>query len=284
MVNIAYVVPRIVSFRQILNEIVEARPVRTPNGEATQLSKAKPSLVVGVAYVDPSGEINGGESYTFGTEATELKSVTELITAAGVDVVAAWEAAFDAAKELFDKTKDQPDSAKVTGIKWYMRVDVVEANLNPTGPMGLKLVVGCYKDSAFTKVASSFEIGFFDSKTMNQRADQIKQLESNIAQLEEMVAGTHLNQLELTGDALTESKARAANDLIINQMQLAKQESALSAPLSQVLSVPAVQTAFSAVALAVFTELQVKLPEWKDISVTELMKFFGPALTSVVSA
>lgn len=284
MVNIAYVVPRIVSFRQILNEIVEARPVRTPNGEATQLSKAKPSLTVGVAYVDPSGEINGGESYTFGNEATELKSVSELIAAAGADVVAAWEAAFDAAKELFDKTKDQPDSAKVTGVKWYMRVDVVEANLNPTGPIGLKLVVGCYKDSAFTKVASSFEIGFFDSKTMNQRADQIKQLETNIAQLEEMVAGTHLNQLEMSGEQLADSKARAGNDLIINQMQLARQKAALSAPLSQVLGVPAVQAAFGAVALAVFTELQVKLPEWKDISVVEVMKFFGPALASVVSA
>lgn len=284
MVNIAYVVPRIVSFRQILNEIVEARPVRTPTGEATQLSKAKPQLTVGVAYVDPSGEINGGESYVFANEATELKSVSQLIAAAGVDVVAAWEAAFDAAKELFDKTKDQPDSAKLTGVKWYMRVDVVEANLNPTGPMGLKLVVGCYKDSAFTKVASSFEIGFFDSKTMNQRADQIKTLENNISQLEEMVAGTHLNQIEMTNEQKEESKARAANDLLINQMQLARQKASLSAPLSQVLSVPAVQTAFGAVALAVFTELQVKLSEWKDINVTEVMKFFGPALTSIVSA
>lgn len=284
MVNVAYVVPRIVSFRQILNEIVEARPVRTPNGEATQLSKAKPSLTVGVAYVDPSDEINGGESYTFANDATELKSVSQLIAAAGVDVVAAWEAAFDAAKELFDKTKDQPDSAKVTGVKWYMRVDVVEANLNPAGPMGLKLVIGCYKDSTFTKVASSFEIGFFDSKTMNQRADQIRQLESNIAQLEEMVAGTHLNQLEMSGEQLVDSKVRAANDLIINQMQLTKQKAALSAPLSQVLSVPAVQTAFSAVALAVFTELQVKLPEWKDIQVSKVMELFGPALASVVSA
>ena len=200
MVNIAYVVPRITSFRQILNEIIEARPVKTPNGDATQLSKAKPSLTVGVGYVDPSGEINGGESYLFDDQPTELKSVSQLMTAAGVDVVAAWEAAFDAAKEQFDKTKDQPDTAKSTGVKWYMRVDVVEANLNPTGPMGLMLVIGCYKDAAYTKIASSFQIGFFDSKTMNQRADQIKQLESNLAQLDEMIAGTHVSQVGQTED------------------------------------------------------------------------------------
>lgn len=284
MVNIAYVVPRITSFRQILNEIIEARPVKTPNGDATQLSKAKPSLTVGVGYVDPSGEINGGESYLFDDQPTELKSVSQLMTAAGVDVVAAWEAAFDAAKEQFDKTKDQPDTAKSTGVKWYMRVDVVEANLNPTGPMGLMLVIGCYKDAAYTKIASSFQIGFFDSKTMNQRADQIKQLESNLAQLDEMIAGTHVSQVGQTEDQLKDSKARAANDKVINQMQLTKLETALSAPLSQVLSVPAVQQAFGAVAQAVFTELQVKLPEWKDIKVAEVMSFFGPALVSIVSA
>jgi len=284
MTNVAYVVPRIISFRQILNEIIEARPVKTPNGDATQLSKAKPSLSVGVGYVDPSGEINGGESYLFDDQPTEFKSVSQLITAAGVDVVAAWEAAFDAAKEQFDKTKDQPDTAKSTGIKWYMRVDVVEANLNPSGAMGLVLVIGCYKDAAYTKIASSFQIGFFDSKTMNQRADQIKQLESNLAQLDEMIAGTHVSQVGQTEDQLKDSKARAANDKVINQMQLTKLETALSAPLSQVLSVPAVQQAFGAVAQAVFTELQVKLPEWKDIKVAEVMSFFGPALASVVSA
>jgi len=284
MVNIAYVVPRITSFRQILNEIIEARPVKTPNGDATQLSKAKPSLTVGVGYVDPSGEINGGESYLFDDQPTELKSVSQLMTAAGVDVVAAWEAAFDAAKEQFDKTKDQPDTAKTIGVKWYMRVDVVEANLNPTGAMGLVLAIGCYKDAAYTKIASSFQIGFFDSKTMNQRADQIKQLESNLVQLEELIAGTHVSQVNQTEEYLKDSKARAANDKVINQMQLVKLQTALSAPLSQVLSVPAVQTAFAAVAQAVFTELQAKLPEWKDINVAEVMSFFGPALTSVVSA
>lgn len=284
MVNIAYVVPRITSFRQILNEIIEARPVKTPNGDATQLSKAKPSLTVGVGYVDPSGEINGGESYLFDDQPTELKSVSQLMTAAGVDVVAAWEAAFDAAKEQFDKTKDQPDTAKSTGIKWYMRVDVVEANLNPSGAMGLVLVIGCYKDAAYTKIASSFQIGFFDSKTMNQRADQIKQLESNLAQLDEMIAGTHVSQVGQTDEQLKDSKARAANDKVINSMQLTKLQTALSAPLSQVLSVPAVQAAFGAVAQAVFTELQAKLPEWKDIKVAEVMSFFGPALASIVSA
>jgi ABC-type multidrug transport system fused ATPase/permease subunit len=284
MVNVVYVVPRITSFRQVLHEIFEARAVRTPNGDATQVSKSKPSLTVGLGYVDPSGEINGGESYTFGDQAGELASVAELIAAAGVNVVAAWEAAFDAAKELFEKTQDQDASAASVGVKWFMRVDIVEANLHPSGPMGLKLVIGCYRDAAFTKVAASFEIGFFDSATMNARADQIAALEKNLAALAEMIAGTHVTQLDLSGDALRDSKTRAANDLVINQMQLAKLEAALAAPLSRVLTVPAVQTAFAAVSQAVFTELQAKLPEWSDIDVAEVMSFFGPALASVVAA
>ena len=281
MVNVTYVVPRILSFRQVLNEIVEARAVRTPNGDATQLSNSKPYLTVGVGYTDPSGDINGGESYTFAHESGELTSVGKLITAAGVDVVEAWNKAFDAAKELFDKTKDQPDSAKVIGVAWHMRVDVVEASLNPTSAMGIRLIIGCYKDAAFTKVASTFEIGFHDSATMLQRSEQIKQLKANIIQLQDMVAGIHIQQHGMTGDALADSKTRAASDLTTNQGQLARMEAALAAPMSMVLGLPEVQTAFGAVAQAVFTELQSKLPEWKDIQVAEVMKFFGPAMLSV---
>ena len=131
MVNIAYVVPRIVGFRQVINPIVEARPVRTAQGDATQLSKSNPSLSISIGFVDPSGDINGSETYTFSDTPTNLKSLEQLLAAAGVQVETAWEAAFDAAKEQFVKTADQPDSAKATGIKWYMRVDLVEAALNP---------------------------------------------------------------------------------------------------------------------------------------------------------
>ncbi len=82
MVNVAYVVPRILGFRQIINEIFETRPVRTAQGEQTQIAKAKPSLKIDVGFVDPSGDINGGESYMFASEAGDLASVSEVLNAA----------------------------------------------------------------------------------------------------------------------------------------------------------------------------------------------------------
>lgn len=284
MVNIAYVIPRIVGFRQVINPIIEARPVRTSQGDATQLSKANPSLLISIGFVDPSGDINGSETYTFGDAPTTLKSLEQLLAAAGVQVDAAWEAAFDAAKEQFVKTKDQPDSAKATGLKWYMRVDLVEAALNPKEPMGLRMVVGCYKDAEYTKFASAFELSFVDSKTMNQRQAQIDQLTQSITALNEMAAGTHVNQTGLSGTDLMKSKNAAANDLVINLGNKARMESALVAPLGQALGVTAVQQAFAAVAQAVFTELQAKLPEWSDIQVAAVMQHFGPALAGVVAA
>ena len=284
MVNIAYVVPRIVGFRQVINPIVEARPVRTAQGDATQLSKSSPSLSISIGFVDPSGDINGSETYTFSDTPTNLKSLEQLLAAAGVQVETAWEAAFDAAKEQFVKTADQPDSAKATGIKWYMRVDLVEAALNPKEPMGLRMVVGCYKDAGYTKFASAFELAFVDSKTMQTRQAQIDQLTQSIAALEEMVAGTHVNQTGMSDADLLKSKNAAANDLVINLGNKARLESALVAPLSQALGVTAVQQAFAAVAQAVFTELQAKLPEWSDIQVAAVMQHFGPALAGVVAA
>lgn len=284
MVNVAYVVPRILGFRQIINEIFETRSVRTAQGEQTQISKAKPSLKIDIGFVDPSGDINGGESYTFGPEAAELASVSAVLAAAGVDVKAAWETAFDAAKEQFAKTKDQEQSAKLTGIAWYMRVDAVTANMNPTGPMGLSMTIGCYRDAAYTKIASMFEIGFFDTSTMTRRAEQIAQIEANIDQLESMVAGTHASQIDLRGEDLEKTKRRASNDLMINNAKLAQQRNAMAAPLSAVLGLPAVQTAFTAVAQAVFTELASKLPEWSDIDVAALMRSFGPAMLQVATA
>lgn len=284
MVNIAYVVPRILGFRQIINEIFETRPVRTAQGEGSQIAKAKPSLKIDIGFVDPSGDINGGESYTFGSEPGELVSVADVLAAAGVDVKAAWESAFDVAKERFAKTKDQPITAKKTGIAWYMRVDAVTANLNPTGPMGLSMTIGCYRDTAYTKIASMFEIGFFDTSTMTRRAEQIAQIEANIEQLESMVAGSHASQIDLRGDELEKSKRRAANDLVINNAQLLQQQNAMAAPLSDVLGLPAVQSAFTAVAQAVYTELRGKLVEWADIEVSELMKTFGPAMLEVATS
>ncbi len=196
---------------------------------------------------------------------------------------AAWEAAFDVAKEQFAKTKDQGIDAKKTGIAWFLRVDAVQANLNPTGPMGVSLMIGCYRDSAFTKIASMFEIGFFDTSTMTRRAEQISQLGAAIEQLESMVAGLHATQLDLRGEELEKSKRRASNDLVVTRGQLAQQQNALAAPMSAVLGITAVQQAFSAVAQAVFTELKSKLPEWSDIDVAELMKLFGPAMRAVAT-
>ncbi len=284
MVNIAYVVPRILGFRQVINEIFETRQVRTAHGEGSQIAKAKPSLKIDIGFVDPSGDINGGESYTFGPEATELASIDAVLAAAGVDVKAAWEAAFDAAKERFAKTKDQGVTAKQTGIAWYMRVDAVQATLNPTGPMGLVMTIGCYRDSAYTKIAAMFEIGFFDTSTMTRRAEQIAQIEADIEQLESMVAGSHPTQIELRGEEMEKSKRRASNDLVIRYGQLNQQKNALSSPLADVLGLPAVQEAFTAVAQAVFTELRNKLPEWSDIDVAALMRSFGPAMLQVAAA
>jgi hypothetical protein len=284
MVNIAYVVPRILGFRQIINEIFETRSVRTAQGEGSQIAKAKPCLKIDIGFVDPSGDINGGESYTFGSEAAELASVEAVLAAAGVDVKAAWETAFDVVKERFTKTKDQTGNAKLTGIAWYLRVDAVTANLNPTGPMGLSMTIGCYRDSAYTKIASMFEIGFFDTSTMTRRAEQIAQIEANIEQLESMVAGTHASQIDLRGEEAEKSKRRAANDLVINNAQLVQQRNALAAPLADVLGLPAVQSAFTAVAQAVYTELRGKLVEWSDIDVAELMKTFGPRMMEVATA
>lgn len=284
MVNVAYVVPRILGFRQVINEIFETRAVRTAQGEQTQILKAKPSLKIDIGFVDPSGDINGGESYTFGPEAGELASVDTVLAAAGVDVKAAWESAFDAAKEKFAKTKDQGVGAQNVGIAWHMRVDAVTASLNPNGPMGISMTIGCYRDSAYTKIASMFEIGFFDTSTMTRRAEQIAQIQTNIEQLESMVAGLHPSQMELRGEEAEKSKRRAANDLVVTRGQLAQQNNALAAPLASVLGLPEVQQAFAAVAQAVFTELQSKLPEWSKIKVPELMTYFLPAMQAVATA
>lgn len=283
--NIAYVIPRVLSFKHVIHEIIEGRQVRTANGEATQISKSKPSLTMGIGYVDPSGDINGGDSFTFGEQAANgLASLSEILTNAGVDVVAVWEAAFDAAKEKFSKTADQPESQKSVGVPWYLRVDVVQGTLNPTGNMGLSMTVGAYKDANFSKVASFFEIGFFDKRTMLKRQDQLEQIKTNIAQRTEMAAGTHVTQLEMTPDQLAKSKATAAVDLVVDEMQKAQHENALAAPLSDILNLVAVQTAFAAVAQAVFTELQAKQPDWADINVAEVMELFGPAVTKLVNA
>jgi hypothetical protein len=276
--------PRIGGIKHVVNTVFEQRTIDTANGQQSVIGKSDPLLTVSIGYVDPTGTVNGGEAFTFAATAGQFASVSEVMTASKVDMRAVWEAAFDAAKEKFNKTKDQPPSAKERGVTWYPRVDMVEAALQPGQPMALTMMVGCYADAGYTKLRSTFAMTFVDSATMIQHNNQKTTLLANIAQMDDMLAGTHASQLGMDVEALGKSKLAAANDKAVYQTQLAQRNGMLIAPLSDVLGLPAVQQAFVAVGRVVFTELKRVQPEWADISVDKLMEDFLPAFAAVVQA
>lgn len=276
--------PRIGGIKHVVNRVFEQRVVETTNGQQTIVEQSDPLLTVSIGYVDPTGSINGGESFTFAATPGQFASVSEVMAASKVDMAAVWEAAFDAAKEKFTKTKDQPPSAKDRGVTWYPRVDMVQASLQPGTEMGLTMVVGCYADSTYTKLRSTFAMLFVDSATLIRHSNQKTSLQTQIAQMDDMISGTNVNQVGMNEEALGKSKLAAANDKSIYQAQLAQREGMLVAPLSDVLGLPAVQQAFVAVGRVVFTELKRVQPEWAGISVDKLMEDFLPAFAAVVQA
>lgn len=284
MPNSLFATPRFVSFRHVVNRINELRVVHTARGEQTQLAKSDPNLSVGIGYIDHVGDISGIETFQFGHEDGSFISLPKLLQNAGVDMSEAWELAFDATKELFEKTRDQPETMGEIGVRWAMRVDVVEANLNPRNEMGIVFIIGCYSDDTFSKLRASFTLSFADKKSLSQFENVKKQLSDRIADLKQMIAGTHVAQVGLSPDDLRKSKESAAADIVVVQGQLDERGKLLVGPMSSVLSLPTVQQAFGKVAQVVFIELQKTLPEWSAIEVPKLMAHFAAAFANTIQS
>ena len=283
--NVLMASPRIVDFEHVLRDFNSPVQVRDPQGNTgVTIQRLEKHINFDVLYLTAGGAIAGALSHNFTSEEGELCSVDTLTTNAGVDPVAVWEAAFDAAKELFEITKDPTPGSEKTGIPFYLQLEKVKATLNPKNNMGITFGVGIYRDTEKTQLVNLFELTFVDKKTETQRAATLAAWKTQVETLDLLVAGTHPNQTGMDADKLAESKAQATQEREVKVAQITQHEAALIGPLSAVLGLPTVQQAFYKMTEAAFTEFKAKVSGWEQIVVSDLMALFPAALQQVVEA
>lgn len=283
--------PVIIGFLHAMRPFNVAVPVFSKDGRnaGTTLQAQPKQLKMTLKY--STGDIDHiKKEYTFLTTPGEgdsgLCSIDELVAKAGIDPEAVWAAAFDKARELFETTKEPTGTAASLGIKLYPRLDVVQADFDLSTTMKIVFHAGIYEDPLYSpeSMVSMLQMEFQDSKTYEFRSVELARMNQTIERLDQLIAGTHPNQENMDEVQLAESKTAAANDKRIVQNQILAHEKALVGPMSEVLSIPAVQNAFASMGTAVFTELKAKLPSWADIDLPKLMEYFGPAMAKVISA
>lgn len=279
--------PVIVGFLHAMRPFDVQVPVYSKDGRnaGTTLQAQPKQLTMTVKYSTDSID-HTKAVYKFVEEAGDLCSIGELVAKAGIDPEAVWAKAFDKARELFAATKEPSEAAKAVGISLYPRLDVVDAQIDLATTMKITFYAGIYTSPEYIKesMVSMLQMEFQDSKTFEFRDVELERMNQTITRLDQLIAGTHPNQAEMDAVALAESKTSAANDkrIILNQIEAHKK--ALIGPMSEVLSIPEVQNAFSAMGEAVFTELKAKLPEWAQIDLPTLMSFFPAAMEKVITA
>lgn len=283
--NILYSTPRVTAFNHILRNLNRNVQYKNAYGQVTGFPNlnSNKSMEMSISYMalDVATETT---KYLFAAEETELCSVDTLMERAGiVDIDAIWETAFDAAKELFDSTKDDPSLATI-GVPFYLRAEMITANFGQPETMGVNFYIGVYRDEEFQNMTYMFEMKFVSQAAMATRNANIARLQSKLAVDELKAAGNHPTQVAMTEEELAQSKAVAANEVISTTNSLNYETNALVGPMSAVLGLPAVQSAFDSVTRAAFSEFHDKLEGWENIDVDLLMSFFGAALMEVINS
>lgn len=281
MTNILLNTPRITGFTHALRDFNGPQQSYTPQGDLVNvIQKQEKHVLFQIKY--GTSVATTTLNHDFKKESGELCSVDELLANAGVDAIALWEAAFDVAKEKFALTADPDDALRAVGIPFWLRLEQTQANLNLKDNMGLVFKVGVYSDAAMTQLVNMFEMAFVDKKTVAARATSLVNLETQKKTLEDMVAGTHPNQTNMSSADLAKSKAQAADELTVQVARIQQHNDALIGSLKDILVITEVKNAFGAIARAAFTEFTKKLVSWKDINVDVLMSAFPAALQEVI--
>jgi hypothetical protein len=279
-------IPRAVGFTHAIRDFNTPVSVQSADGSPSgvRIEKQKRHLTLDMAFVAQGGAVCGGSSYKFADTADTLCSVDELLEAAGVNAESVWQQAYDAVRSQFPVTADPAEGMQGIAIPFFPRLEQVKANLNPSGPMAIMFTVGMYWDEAKTQLATMFELTFVDNKTLEQRAKNLETLQSQIAQLDEMIAGSHANQQGLTVEQLAKSKEQATAEKPVMQARIEQQQRQLVGSMSDILQIQSVQTAFGAIVRTAVTELKASQPSWASFDVDGWMTFFGPALQAVAAA
>jgi len=280
-VEIRYTTPYVSGLNWVLNgPISEQVPVQDQSGQnGTVIVKREPGLTIEVTpYL---GTIPCQvESYEFkkSPEDGDL-DVADVLTAAGVDVAAAWAEALDSMSNIFPILKDPEAGDEKYGKKVYLRLDAWRANLQWVGPKLVAAIVGVYDSAQYTKPIAYVQLAFADGDSLRQRETQKNEMLRQIAYAETILDGTVEGWADKTQEQKDQLTAQANQTIAAYNKQIALMDAQLVAPLADLLAMPTIQQSIGALLVGAFSTLKENHADWADVDVASVMSRF--ALPSV---
>ena len=276
MTNTLNVTPRITGFRDVLNPTRAAVVVETQDGPRNAVQQFERSLQVELAYRDSQGGVTGSTPYQYDEEDRDA-----LVSAAGVDMPAVWEAAFDSVKESFPLMQDA--AAGPGDVALQLRVDMVTGRFPVYGVNQLSLTIGGYLNLDEPPVAY-YEMTFLNAQGRADRTRNLSQLDQRIAQETAVANGSQQLSPEYTEEQVTQIREQAANNVAAMQAEKRRMNAVMVGNLSDVLSVPVVSQALAGMGQVVFTERKANDTSWSSVDIPSLMTGFAAAMGEVISA
>lgn len=277
--EIRYTLPYVSGLNWVLNDAInEQIPVQDQSGQnGTMIVKREPGLTVEITpYL---GTIPcKTESYEF-KKTGDGPLVGEVLSAAGVDVAAAWSGVLDTMANVFPILADPSVGDEKYGPGKYLRLDAWRANLQWTGAKAVAAILGVYDDLDYTKPVAYVQLVFADGDTLRQREVQKTDYQRQKAYAQTILDGTVEGWANKTQEEKDELTVQAQRTVTAYTQQLAMMDSQLVAPLADLLSKTEIQQSIGALLVGVFSTLKKTNENWADVDVASVMSRF--ALPSV---
>lgn len=305
MTEIRYVKPYFSSINLVLHDgVVQVPVVNQQTGEQRLIDQQQKAQL----QCNITGWINNNvarsDTFTFLKEQTEGPSMQTVLAAAsqlGVDVIAAWQNAFDQIADQFPVTAEQADGSQTMGPPIYLRADAFKANLHPTQNKALEIKVGVYSDAAYQRLQCYIILSFEDGSSTRTREGNIAQLLAGVTNLNstisllsevivaketnaEMPANTPVYMTQQTVEQLTQQKVSAEQQRDNMQKEADRLKAVVVGKLSTLLGGVAgsetplqlsVKQSVGALCSAILAVLKQTNPDYANIDIAKIMSEFA---------
>ncbi len=281
MSEIRYTLPYFSTLDVVLNEIKNSVQIKTSNGSVTY-TENEPKAKISTKLTGWIGNVETrSDNFSFvDQDYLDLVAALEL---QGINIRTLMGNVFDKIAETFPTTKEQNQVYSQLGPAVYMRLEKVSAVFEPALPKHIKLIVGIYSDSEYTKISSYLELKFEEDSVINARNSEKARLLLDKVALERTITGQDLEWDELSDTQKEQRVEMAQNSLKYVEQRIKSIESEIVGKLSDLIGVgdPAdtelqttVKSFIGVLCSLVLTKVKEVSPDYNNINVAAIMQNF----------
>lgn len=280
MSEIRYTIPYFSTLDVVLNEIKNNVQIKSANGSVTY-TQAEPKSKIATKLTGWIGNVETrSDNFSFVDE--DYTDILLALEAQQINIRTLMASVFDQIAETFPTTREQNEVYSQLGPAVYMRLEKVSALFEPSQPKHIKLVIGIYSDSEYTKLSSYLELKFEEDSTINARNNDKAQLVSEKSNLQKIINGEDLDWDTLNDSQKEQRVQMAENRLKYVEQRIKEIESEIVGKLSDLIGAgdpdtvlqTTVKGFIGVLCASVLTKVKEINEDYNNINVAAIMQNF----------